>query len=143
MDLTEKFYRGFEPVNVDENGIHLPSEFDSIFHRRNPVDHKGYVVPLIDQEERCLMYFDANSLEYMAQRSGIDKDWREMKRLVGTKGKPFEVKEGVIGLDNELTKLVGIKDEALIIGALNHLELWNPDQYEKFKIFEREYYKTL
>lgn len=45
-----------------------------------------------------------------------------------------------IKLPKELMKLAGIKNKATIAGVLNHLEFWDPEEYEKyFEGFEEDY----
>jgi MraZ protein len=38
--------------------------------------------------------------------------------------------QGRIGVPKQLLEFAGIDDRALIIGSLNHIEIWNPETFE-------------
>jgi MraZ protein len=38
--------------------------------------------------------------------------------------------QGRVGIPRQLLEFAGIEDRALIIGSLNHIEIWNPETFE-------------
>lgn len=51
--------------------------------------------------------------------------------------------QGRIGLPKQLLEFAGIQDRALIIGSLNHIEIWNPDTFEHHLAEQTEGYEDL
>ncbi len=52
-------------------------------------------------------------------------------------------RQGRIVLPKPLMEFAGIKDRALIIGALDHIEIWDPDTFDQLVNRETESYETL
>jgi MraZ protein len=48
-----------------------------------------------------------------------------------------------IGIPKELLQLVGIENDVLIIGVLEHIELWNPRTYEEYQKAQVESYENV
>ncbi len=51
--------------------------------------------------------------------------------------------QGRIGLPKPLIEFADIKDRALIIGALDHIEIWNPEHFEAYLRGQEVDYQTL
>ena len=51
--------------------------------------------------------------------------------------------QGRIGIPKTLADLAGITDRALIIGQLDHIEIWQPERYEAFIAEADESYEEL
>ncbi len=51
--------------------------------------------------------------------------------------------QGRIGLPRTLTKHAGITEKVLILGALDHIEIWDPKVFEQYLRQEEADYETL
>jgi MraZ protein len=51
--------------------------------------------------------------------------------------------QGRVGIPKRLLQFAGVEGEALIIGALDHIEIWNPDSFQDFQAEKMEDYETL
>lgn len=51
--------------------------------------------------------------------------------------------QGRITLSRPLVEFAGLEDRALIIGAFDHIEIWNPDEFDKYLNDEQPEYETL
>ena len=51
--------------------------------------------------------------------------------------------QGRIGVPKTLAEYAGITDRALIIGALDHIEIWNPDSFRLYLERQETDYETL
>lgn len=51
--------------------------------------------------------------------------------------------QGRIGIPKTLTEFAGISDRALIIGALERIEIWNPDSFQRYLSDQDEDYESL
>lgn len=57
-----------------------------------------------------------------------------LKRVIGSKSVQVAAdKAGRICLPDEMAKLAGIKDEAMLVGLLDRFEIWNPASYGKLQ----------
>ena len=55
-----------------------------------------------------------------------------LKRIIGSDSAQASVdKAGRICLPDEMARMAGIKNEAVLVGLLDRFEIWNPDRYEK------------
>jgi MraZ protein len=51
--------------------------------------------------------------------------------------------QGRIGIPRTLADFAGITERALIIGALDHIEIWNPDAFRSYLDAQETDYETL
>ncbi len=57
-----------------------------------------------------------------------------LKRFIGSESVQVTLdKSGRICLPDEMARLAGIKDEAVLVGLLDRFEIWNPDRYKNVK----------
>jgi len=57
-----------------------------------------------------------------------------LKRFIGSESVQVSVdKGGRICLPEEMARVAGVKDEAVLVGLLDRFEIWNPQSYEKVK----------
>jgi MraZ protein len=48
-----------------------------------------------------------------------------------------------ISIPKELLQFAGIENEVLIIGVLEHIEIWNPQQYEQYLKTQAQSYESV
>ena len=51
--------------------------------------------------------------------------------------------QGRIGLPKVLAEMAGVTDRALVIGALDHIEIWNPERFQSYLNEQEDDYETL
>lgn len=62
-----------------------------------------------------------------------------VKRILGMNSYQASVdKQGRLRLPEDLATAAGIKDEAVLVGMLDHLEIWNPERYEQVQASEEK-----
>jgi MraZ protein len=90
-----------------------------------------YVLP--DISMKCLCVFPATEikqrLQKLRQHAMADKKAREFARVIGAKSDLVAWdSQGRIRIKDELLDLAGLKDQVMLVGALDRFELWNPDR---------------
>ena len=57
-----------------------------------------------------------------------------LKRFIGSESVQVALdKAGRICLPDEMARMVGIKDEVVLVGLLDRFEIWNPEYYQNVK----------
>lgn len=51
--------------------------------------------------------------------------------------------QGRIGIPKVLAEMAGVSDKALVIGALDHIEIWNPERFKSYLDEQEDDYETL
>lgn len=51
--------------------------------------------------------------------------------------------QGRIGIPKTLAEFAGVDDRAMIIGALDHIEIWNPEAFQRHMDEQAQEYETL
>ena len=52
-------------------------------------------------------------------------------------------KQGRISLSKPLVEFAGLDEKALILGAFDHIEIWDPDTFEAYLNEQQDDYETL
>lgn len=90
-----------------------------------------YVLP--DFHARCLNIFPADAmarkLEKIRRHSMSDRKAMDFARRLGSVSElvPWDV-QGRIRIKDKLLEFAGLDDQVVMIGALDRIELWSPDQ---------------
>jgi len=70
-------------------------------------------------------------LERLNEMSLSDEEAAVVERVIGGSSAHLKLdKVGRLCLPEELTKIAGIKQEAVLVGRLNKFEIWSPDRFE-------------
>lgn len=98
--------------------------------------------------ERCIFLYPLDRWEEMeAQMMELNLYQREARNFVRQLLRWAEEvmldKQGRIVLPKVLMEFAGITDRALIIGALDHIEIWDPATFDQFVNEQLEDYETL
>jgi len=57
-----------------------------------------------------------------------------LKRFIGSESVQVTLdKSGRICLPDEMARVAGVRDEAVLVGLLDRFEIWSPDRYENVK----------
>ena len=89
-----------------------------------------------DKEGPCLRVLPPKEMaELLASLDAMpnsDPQKTILKRVIGSKSVQVAAdKVGRICLPDEMTRVAGIKGEAMLVGLLDRFEIWNPDAYAK------------
>ncbi|MBI4673870.1 MAG: division/cell wall cluster transcriptional repressor MraZ [Chloroflexi bacterium] len=112
--------------NLDEKGrLTLPARMRELLGERVVVT-RGL--------ERCLLVFPANDFEKFLQNVNTvgmtAADVRGLSRFFSSKAtEDSPDKQGRINLPQTLRDHANLNGEVTVIGAFDHVELWNPAQY--------------
>lgn len=110
-----------------------------------PQETSLYIAPGTD---RALEIFTSAMLEQIGQSLGklsqAAKDTRAFSRLFYSQAQPAEVdKQGRLRVPPELASLAGIKDEVVVLGVRDRMELWDPATWEQFLAQNQSSYDQL
>ncbi len=130
-------FTGRHEVPVDDKGrIFVPAEF----RKKLPLEADDTFV-VVRGFDRCLMAYPQHIWQETAQKlldlPQINPEVRSFTRSMLSHA--IEVKmdrQGRIGIRRDLLKLANINDQMVIIGVLNKLEFWNPEDCEEFPPME-------
>lgn len=124
-------FKGSYRHTVDQKGrINIPAKF-----RRAPDTPESYVITR--GLNRCLYVFPVDEWEKveLRLRSLKQTDPNALYYLRETLSNAADVqvdRQGRINIPSNLIKLAGLGKEVLIIGALDRMEIWAPDNFEKY-----------
>ena len=98
--------------------------------------------------ERCIFLYPLDEWERMeAEIAGLNMYSRQSRDFVRSFLRwADEVTldaQGRVPLTRQLMEYAGIGDKALIIGALDRIEIWNPDAFDKYMDEQSADYETL
>ena len=126
-------FLGEHDVPVDDKGrVFVPAEF-----RRKLPPEAGETFVVVRGYDRCLTAFPHHIWEETAQKM-LELPQTERKNRVFLRGvlsQAAEVKldrQGRASIPRKLLERVGITDSMVVIGALNKLEFWNPEEWAQF-----------
>ena len=118
--------------SVDHKGrISLPARF-----RRNGKSRK-YM--LLRGMERCLLLFTMPEWDRMIAEQYTSpfiesRVLRKHQRYIGANSCEASLdKQGRITIPGHMLEFAGIGKEALVVGAINWIEIWNPEEYQCFE----------
>jgi MraZ protein len=98
--------------------------------------------------EKCIFMYPQDHWEIMEADIGALNTYRSDTRdfirgiLMWAEEVTLDA-QGRIGVPRTLAEFAGITDRALIIGALDHIEIWNPDAFKVYLEGQEEDYETL
>lgn len=131
------YFTGRHEVPVDEKGrIFVPAEF----RKKLPPEADDTLV-IVRGFDRCLTAYPQQVWAETAQKLlDLPQTNPEVRAFIRSMlSRATEVKmdrQGRIGIRRDLLKLANIDGQMVIIGVLNKLELWNPDDCEEFPPME-------
>ncbi len=126
-------FLGEYQVPVDEKGrIFVPAEL----RRKLPPEAADTLV-VIRGFDRCLIAYPLHVWEEtsskMMRLPQTDRNARMLIRgMLSQAGEARLDKQGRAAIPRKLLERVGIADQVIVIGALDKLELWNPDDWNRF-----------
>jgi MraZ protein len=113
--------------SLDAKGrVILPARFRSSFERGGC---------LTQNYERCLSLwtpgeFDRQAAEMLEGTRGGDADARNFARVWAAGSVEVEIdRQGRMGIPGHLREFAGLGGEVLVTGAIDHIELWNPEEW--------------
>ena len=123
----------------DKDRIVIPSRFRNLFTDGSHIT-KGC--------EGCIAIYPAEAWEeYVLSLLGNTTDsiaGRQIRRSIASKSIPYECdKNGRVKLPRNLLELSNIKKQCMIVGAFDHLEVWDLEAWNKYEesanaVFEEE-----
>lgn len=126
-------FLGEYDVPVDEKGrIFVPAEF-----RKKLPPEANEIFIVVRGFDGCLTAYPQNVWEETARKMmRLPQTDRRARMLIrGMLSQAAEVKldrQGRANIPRKLLERAGIADQMIIIGALDKLELWNPDDWKQF-----------
>jgi MraZ protein len=137
-------FKGQAEYSVDGKGrVAIPAKMRSVL---NP-EAKG-TFTVTRGFERCIFLYPLDRWEEMEARLGslnmYSRETRDFVRTVLMWADEVALDaQGRIGVPRTLLDFAGISDRALIIGALDHIEIWQPDAFERYLAEQTDDYETL
>ena len=137
-------FKGQAEYSVDEKGrVAIPAKMRAVLKP----EAKG-TFTATRGFERCIFLYPLDRWEEIeAQMMGLNLYQREARNFVRQILRWAEEvtldRQGRIVLPKVLMEFAGITDRALIIGALDHIEIWDPATFDRFVNEQSEDYETL
>ena len=123
---------GAETHAIDQKGrVAIPAR---IRRSVSPEAHETFVVtPGLDG---CLALYPLDEWRQTDERlRGLpagDERARRFKRMLLVNAADVQVDaQGRVTLPGKLMELAGLKKEALVLGMVDHIEIWDPERFEK------------
>jgi MraZ protein len=135
-------FTGSYPRSLDDKQrLALPRK-----HREELNDHKQVV--LAPGTEGCVAVYPTEVFAQMADRlakhAPSGRDVRSFSRLFYAQAETAEIdSQGRIRVPAELAKLGDLREEVMVVGVRDHLELWNRGRWEQFLAQEQARYDQL
>lgn len=123
------FYGEFRHQMDDKGRFRIPTDFRDLL---------GENAKMVVGFEKCIRIYRAEDYEkYVKQRFDdadlLNTKLADLKRVFASRTQTVEPdKQGRIGLKDQLAKLVGITKNIVSIGAMDHVEIWDEAEYDKY-----------
>jgi len=124
-------YIGKYVYSVDEKGrVNLPSKFRKMTKGKMYVLSKGL--------ENCIFIFPQSRWSQYVKgfmpMTFARKDDRDFFRLLGSNTEGVQLDDqGRVKIRDDFLEYAGIKKEVLLIGVMDHIELWDPERWESYQ----------
>lgn len=121
------------------NRLALPSKIRNAISGKEVVLAKGF--------ENCILGYEKSTWEKIAEAELVkpvsEREARRIRRQLFSGAVPLEIdQQGRLVLPKNLLEYAGIKEEALVIGAGDHFEIWTAigwqEYLNKIEILDRE-----
>lgn len=137
-------FKGQAEYSVDEKGrVAIPAKMRAVLKP----EAKG-TFTVTRGFEQCIFLYPLDRWEEMeAQMMSLNlysREARNFVRLILRWAEEVTLdKQGRVVLPKPLMEYAGITDRALIIGALDHIEIWDPGTFEQYVNEQPTDYETL
>ncbi len=137
-------FKGQAEYSVDSKGrVAIPAKMRNAL---NP-DAKG-TFTITRGFEKCISLYPMdqwNAIEAeMSALNAYERKSRDFVRSILMWADDVSLDgQGRIGIPKPLAEFAGVSDRALIIGALDHIEIWNPDAFRRHMDEQAQEYETL
>ena len=126
-------FLGEHDVQVDAKGrIFVPAEF----RRKLPAEANDTFV-VVRGYDHCLTAYPQQVWEVTAKKllrlSQTERKNRIFMRAMLSQAAEVKMdRQGRVGIPRKLLERAGISDQMVVIGALDKLEFWNPEDWQQF-----------
>ena len=117
---------------IDHKGrVSLPARFRQ--------DGRSRKYMLLGGIDKCLLLFTKPEWDRMVEDQSSPAFFassllRKHQRFLGANSSEVSLdKQGRITIPSHLLEAAALNKEALIVGAINWIEIWDPDEYKKFE----------
>lgn len=137
-------FKGQAEYSVDSKGrLAIPAKMRNVL---NPEAKSTFTITR--GFEKCIFLYPQDQwLEKereMRQLNAYNKETRDFFRGVLMWADEVTLDgQGRIGIPKPLIDLAGIEEKALVIGALDYIEIWNPASFQDYLKAQEEDYETL
>lgn len=127
-------FTGTFRYSVDaKNRISIPSKL----RKEVPVEAENWFVILSDQEDRCIKIYPRNVFKNITDAINKSNPFHPLnvyirRRLLSNVYDEKMDNQNRIKLPPELLKKTNINGECLVIGVGDYIEIWNPEEFEKY-----------
>ena len=110
--------------------ITIPSDWRELVG----VPERLFILPGI--KEHCLCAYPAREMTHRMEKfrklSIADKKGRQLARALGSRSDwaPWDG-QGRIRIKDELLQYAGLDRQTVLVGSIDHLELWSPDRWDE------------
>lgn len=137
-------FKGSYQHSVDSKGrINIPKKF-----KKNVSSEASDTFVVTRGFEQCLFVYPLDEWdlleEAIRQLSPTNPKHRFFTRTLLKPATESKLdKQLRVTVPKELLQFAGIENEVLILGVLNHLELWNPKMYEEYEKAQPDSYEDV
>ena len=137
------FFKGRETYSVDDKGrIAIPAKMRKSM---SPESMETFVVTRGPDEDPCIYAYPLDEWQKVeGELSGLnqynDRDRFFLRTLLYWADELVFDKQHRVMLPKALVEFARIEKTALIIGAMDHLEIWNPEIFESYLTKRHESY---
>ena len=122
-----RFFGRYEHSLDDKGRVILPSKF------RGPFEHGGY---LTEYQDGCLSLWTPDEFELqmqaMQERAKEGRSDRNLVRLWASTSHELEIdRQGRMPIPAHLREFAALQGDVLVHGAIDRVELWNPQAWEE------------
>ena len=141
-------FRGESLHKVDAKGrVSVPAPFRRVLEEGDPDFSRGsspnFVIVYGGVRGDCLEGYTISSIskvdKLISKLPRFSKDREMLERFINTQSTYMQLDEtGRIVLSHRLKEKIGIGDEAIFAGMGEKFQIWEPKNFEKFKVFARK-----
>jgi MraZ protein len=144
IEQVMSFFKGQETFSIDDKGrVNVPTKM-----RKSIAPEAGDTFVLTRGVDKCIVAYPMNAWrvyeEQFARLNQYNERDRFFLRMILSWSEEVEMDaQQRVSLPKRLLELAGIDKKVTIVGMIDHIEFWQPEEFEKYLLSHAESYQDV
>lgn len=142
--IDMSFFKGQETYSIDEKGrVNVPTKM-----RKSIAPEAGDTFVLTRGVDKCIVAYPMNAWRVYEQKFAMLNQYSERDRfflrMILSWSEEVEMDaQQRVSLPKRLTEFASIDKKVTIVGMIDHIEFWRPEEFEKYLHGQSESYEDV